>query len=141
VSSNEAPTRAAVKEFKTTEVVSTQGSIIVSGGEVVLSAGGFTPSESVIIGFAESAATAKRVTASAAGRASATVKIPTSKTGEVTAYLYGTTSKRGVKQVLVVSSLPATGRSAGSPVTFALVLALIGASTLLVRRRLTRQVG
>jgi len=64
------------------------------GDEIELSAGGFTASESVIVGFVGSPDNATTVTASATGKARATVEVPASATGRVTAYMYGTTSKK-----------------------------------------------
>ncbi|NBP54699.1 MAG: LPXTG cell wall anchor domain-containing protein [Actinobacteria bacterium] len=66
-------------------------------------------------------------------RASATVEIPATKNGTVTAYLYGTSSKRGVKQTLTVTDLPATGTDTSLPALLGALLVVSG--MLIVTRR------
>ena len=108
-----------------------------TGDDIELSAGGFQPSETVFVGFAEYPTGVSTVTASAAGRASATVEIPTTKNGKVTAYLYGTSSKRGVKQTLTVTDLPATGTDTSLPTLLGALLVVSGV-LIVARRRLVR---
>jgi LPXTG-motif cell wall-anchored protein len=103
------------------------------GDDIELAASGFQPSETVIVGFAEHPTGVSPATASAAGRASATVEIPTTKNGTVTAYLYGTSSKRGVKQTLTVTDLPATGTDTSLPTLLGALLVVSG--MLIVTRR------
>jgi LPXTG-motif cell wall-anchored protein len=106
---------------------------LATGDGIELGAGGFQASETVIVGFAEDPTGVSTVTASAAGRASATVEVPTSKNGNVTAYLYGTSSKRGVKQTLAVTALPATGTDTSLPTLLGALL--VASGVLIVTRR------
>ena len=108
-----------------------------AGDDIELNAGGFQSSETVIVGFAEDPTGLPTVTASAAGRASATVEVPTTKNGKVTAYLYGTSSKRGVKQTLTVTDLPATGTDTSLPTLLGALLVVSG-MMIVTRRRLAR---
>lgn len=131
------PSAAATRLFAPKAIIIGDTEKVNQGDEIELSAGGFTASESVIVGFVGSPDNATTVTASATGKARATVEVPASATGRVTAYMYGTTSKKGFKQVFTLASLPATGRDAGSPLLAVIALALVGASVLMLRRRLS----
>jgi LPXTG-motif cell wall-anchored protein len=51
----------------------------------------------------------------------------------VTAYLYGTSSKRGVKQTLAVTALPATGTDTSLPTLLGALL--VASGVLIVTRR------
>jgi LPXTG-motif cell wall-anchored protein len=106
-----------------------------TGDGIELGAGGFQASEAVLVGFAEDPTGVSTVTASAAGRASATVEVPASKNGKVTAYLYGTSSKRGVKQTLTLTSLPETGTDSSLPTLLGIFLVVSGV-LIVARRRL-----
>ena len=105
-----------------------------------LTAGGFTPSESVVVGVLGSADTPSQVTADSRGAIATKVSIPTDADGKVTVYAYGQTSKRGFKQVVTVEAakeLPATGSDPSLVTLFG--LSLLGTGLLLTaRRRLAR---
>jgi LPXTG-motif cell wall-anchored protein len=134
---NAAPTASAIKLFLPKTITSITGETLGTGDDVDLAASGFQPSETVIVGFAEDPTGVSTVTASAAGRASATVAIPTTKNGKVTAYLYGTNSKRGVKQTLTVTDLPATGTDSSLPTLLGALLVVSGV-LIVARRRLVQ---
>ena len=132
---NTAPTASAIKLFPPKVIASITSRTVGAGDDVELDAGGFQPSETVIVGFAEDPTGISTVTASASGRASATVKIPTAKNGKVTAYLYGTSSKRGVRQTLTITTLPETGADTSLPTLLGAFLVVLG-MLVAVRRRL-----
>jgi LPXTG-motif cell wall-anchored protein len=132
---NTTPTASAIKPFLPKNIAAIATETLSTGDEIELNAGGFQPSETVIVGFAEDPTGVSTVTASAAGRASATVEVPASKNGKVTAYLYGTSSKRGVKQTLAVTALPATGTDTSLPTLLGAFLVVSGI-LIVARRRL-----
>jgi LPXTG-motif cell wall-anchored protein len=131
------PSAAAARLFAPKAIIVGDTEKVNQGDEIELSAGGFSASESVIVGFVGSPDNATTVTASASGKARATLEVPASATGRVTAYMYGATSKKGFKQVLTLASLPATGRDEGSPLLAGFALALVGVSVLMLRRRIS----
>jgi hypothetical protein len=138
VAAGSAPAAAIIKLFPTKTLATSPDETVEAGDEIDLDATGFQPSETVIVGFAEDPSGVSTVTASATGRASATVEVPSSKNGKVTAYLYGTSSKRGVKQTLNVTTLPATGGNPNSLFGIGLWVLLIGFVVLTARRLTAR---
>jgi LPXTG-motif cell wall-anchored protein len=134
---NTTPAMAVIKLFPPKNIATAASETLGTGDDIELDAGGFQPSETVVVGFAEDPSGVSTVTASAAGRASATVEVPATKNGKVTAYLYGTSSKRGVKQTLTITSLPATGADSSLPTLLGALL-LISGMLISVRRRLVR---
>jgi LPXTG-motif cell wall-anchored protein len=134
---NTAPSASTIKLFLPKNLATITTETLSTGDDIELDAGGFQPAETVIVGFAEDPTGVSTVTASAAGRASATVEIPATRNGKVTAYLYGTSSKRGVKQTLTVADLPATGADTSLPTLYGVLLVVSG-MLIVARRRLVR---
>ena len=132
------PSAALVRSLAVREIVSSDN--VTAGSSVKLTAGGFTPSESVLVGVLGSADTPSQVTADSRGAIATKVSIPTDADGKVTVYAYGQTSKRGYKQVVNVETakeLPATG-SDTSPLTVFGVSLLATGLLFTARRRLVR---
>lgn len=107
------PTTNEVSSFKATELVT--GGEAVAGRGYLVSAAGFTPSETVnayLLGTSTSIGTD---TASASGSARMSIKIPSGAKGTKTLVLVGKTSRYGVRQSLSItpqsSALPVTGRN------------------------------
>ena len=134
---NTAPSASTIKLFLPKNLATITTETLSTGDDIELDAGGFQPAETVIVGFAEDPTGVSTVTASAAGRASATVEVPATRNGKVTAYLYGTSSKRGVKQTLTVADLPATGADTSLPTLYGVLLVVSG-MLIVARRRLVR---
>jgi LPXTG-motif cell wall-anchored protein len=132
------PSATIVGSLPVKEIVSSDN--VTAGSSVKLIAGGFTPSESVLVGVLGSTDTPSQLTADSRGAIATKVSIPTDAAGKVTVYAYGQTSKRGFRQVVTVEAsktLPATG-SDSSPLTLFGVALLATGMLFTARRRLTR---
>jgi hypothetical protein len=109
-------------------------SVVYAGDAVSVSAEGFSPNEAVTVGIVSSPTSTKSVTASSAGSIDTKVAIPSTSSGSVTVYAYGRTSKYGVRQDIVIATLPDTGSDTSGPVRTAFLLIAVGA-TVVSRRR------
>jgi hypothetical protein len=105
------PTDAEIAEFKSASLV--PDAEVVAGESYVVSADGFTPSESVNGYLQGSSTSLGSKTANSVGKASVSIKIPSSASGRTTLVLFGNNSRHGVKQAITIkkaaSELPATG--------------------------------
>ena len=132
------PSAAVVRSLAVREIVSSDN--VTAGSSVKLTAGGFTPSESVLVGVLGSSDTPSQVTADSGGAVATKVSIPADAAGKVTVYAYGQTSKRGYRQVVNVEAaeeLPATGSDSSLLTVFGVSLLATGL-LFTARRRLTR---
>jgi hypothetical protein len=133
---SDVPTDAEIAGFRSASLV--PDAEVVAGETYVVSADGFTPSETVDGYFQGSSTSLGSKTANSVGKASVSIKIPSSASGRTTLVLFGKNSRHGVKQTITIkkaaSVLPATG-SDFNLMWIALTALFVGAVTVGVTRR------
>lgn len=130
------PTEAEIASFKSLALV--PGAEVVAGESYLVSADGFTPSETVNGYLQGSSRSLGSKTANSVGKASVSIKIPSSASGRTTLVLFGKNSRHGVKQTITIKKaptvLPATGNNLNL-MWIALTALFVGAATVSVTRR------
>jgi LPXTG-motif cell wall-anchored protein len=137
---NVLPSVTEVSSFKTVELV--PGGSVIAGQSFEVTADGFQASEGVNAYLQGSTTSIGVSKASVTGTAEVTVKIPKNTTGKKTLYLFGKSSRHGVKQTIVVqgsvTELPATG-SQPQILLWAAITMIFGGFGLRRSRRLSRR--
>lgn len=131
------PTDDEINAFDPASLV--PGGTARAGASLTIEADGFTPSETVNAILKGSSKSLGKGKASSVGKASVSIKVPSNVSGKKTLVLYGSTSRKGVRQTITItksaSVMPTTGGTPQPYVWFSAALIMIG----LVVRRVRRQ--